>query len=74
MACKRRGDVAGSLAALDGLIAAYPRGTLAESAQVEKMRVLASADRRRAADAARAYLARYPNGYARDEARALTSR
>jgi ferric-dicitrate binding protein FerR (iron transport regulator) len=74
MACKRRGDVAGSLAALDGLIAAYPRGTLAESAQVEKMRVLAGADRRRAGDAARAYLARYPNGYARDEARALTSR
>jgi ferric-dicitrate binding protein FerR (iron transport regulator) len=73
MAAKRRGDAPGALSALDRLVTGYPRGPLAESAYVERMRVLASADRRRAAEAARTYLSRYPKGYARDEARALSS-
>jgi hypothetical protein len=35
------------------------------------MRVLATLDRARAAEAARRYLAAYPRGFARDEAAAL---
>lgn len=71
MAAKRRGDVPATLSALNRLSSAHPTGPLAESAHVERMRVLVNVDRKRASDAARAYLARYPNGYARGEARAL---
>ncbi len=71
MAAKRRGDAPAALAALDRLAAAYPQGPLAESAAVERMRILASSDPARGAEAARAYLARHPNGYARAEAQRL---
>jgi outer membrane protein assembly factor BamD (BamD/ComL family) len=71
MAAKRRGDVAAALASLDRVAAVHPRGPLVESAAVERMRLYATTDRGRASEAARTYLARYPNGYARDEARAL---
>lgn len=71
MAAKRRGDTPSAVRALDRLSAAYPHGPLAESASVERMRLLASSDPSRAADAARAYLARHPKGYAREEARRL---
>ena len=44
----------------------------AEAAAVERMRLLARGDAVRARDAARAYLARYPKGFARAEAERLT--
>lgn len=68
LAAKRRGDTSAAVGALDRLIARHPGGPLAESAHVERMRILAGVDRARAAEAARAYLARYPRGHARAEA------
>ncbi|MGH7439272.1 MAG: FecR domain-containing protein [Polyangiaceae bacterium] len=67
----RRGDGSGALAAYDHLLARYPGGQLAESAWVERMRVLRSIAPDRAPACAREYLARYPSGSARPEAEAL---
>jgi hypothetical protein len=66
-----RGDGSGALGAFDQLLAKYPNGTLAESAYVERMRVLRSVAPDRATASAREYLARYPSGFARPEAEAL---
>jgi hypothetical protein len=70
-AARRRGDAAAAIAAYERLVARHPGGSLAEAAAVERMRLLAQADRPRAREAARAYLARHPNGYARAEAEHL---
>jgi ferric-dicitrate binding protein FerR (iron transport regulator) len=67
----RRGDGAGALSAFDQLLARYPGGQLAESAWVERLRVLKSIAPDRAPACAREYLARYPNGSARPQAEAL---
>ena len=67
-AARRRGDAASALAAYDRLAARYPSSPLAESAYVERMRMVAATDPRRGAEAARLYLARYPHGFARSEA------
>ncbi|AKV02277.1 hypothetical protein AKJ09_08940 [Labilithrix luteola] len=73
---KRAGDLSGALATFERLIAAYPEGPLGENASVERMRVLGSLEQNshpvRAAAAARDYLARYPSGFAREEARKLS--
>jgi hypothetical protein len=71
MAAKRRGDPGEALAEFDRFLARYPASPLAESATVERMRLLRSADPGRAPAAARQYLARYPNGFARVEAEAI---
>lgn len=70
---KRAGDAAGALAKLDRLRATYPSSPLAENAEVERFRVLAAIDRRRAAEAAREYLRHRPSGFARAEAEALAA-
>ena len=50
----------------------YPDASLFESALVHKMRLLAAtADPLGASASASQYLARFPDGFARDEARAL---
>lgn len=67
-AARRRGDLAASLAAYDRLLATYPHGVLAESVEVERMRTLSALDPQRAREAARAYLARHPQGFATAEA------
>jgi hypothetical protein len=74
MSKKRGGDVAGAVAAFDALLVAWPDGPLAESAEVERMRLLAGAGDARARDAARAYLAKRPAGFARSEAATLAGR
>jgi hypothetical protein len=58
-----------ALAQLDELLARYPRSPLAETARVERLRVLeeTGATTRLAQEAAR-YLADYPHGFARVEA------
>jgi hypothetical protein len=71
MAAKRRGDVGEAIAAFDRFLARYPASPLAESAMVERMRLLRGADSARTPTAARQYLARYPNGFARAEAEAI---
>ena len=71
MAAKRRGDTGEALADFNRFLARYPASPLAESATVERMRLLRTADPGRATTAARQYLGRYPNGFARAEAEAI---
>jgi ferric-dicitrate binding protein FerR (iron transport regulator) len=68
---KHRGDAAGAVAAFDRFLSTYPASPLAQSAAVERMRLLRSASPARAVGAARQYLARYPNGFARGEAEGI---
>ena len=56
---------------LEHLMEAWPDGPLAESAEVERMKLVAGRDPRDGAAAARAYLRHYPRGFARTEASAL---
>ncbi len=70
-AAKRRGDPAAAIASYERFLARYPASTLAESATVERMRLLARSDPARGAAAAKSYLARYPGGFARPEAEAF---
>jgi ferric-dicitrate binding protein FerR (iron transport regulator) len=71
IAARRRGDTRAALAGFDRFLASYPSSPLAESAAAERMRLLASSGDPRARDAAAAYLARYPGGFAREEAREI---
>lgn len=64
-AAKKRGDRATALQLYDRLLSKYPASSLAESATVERMRLLSGPAR---SAAARAYLAKYPKGFARAEA------
>jgi ferric-dicitrate binding protein FerR (iron transport regulator) len=71
LAARRRGDASAALLAFDRLMERYPSSALAESAQVESMRLLRAASPSRARDVARQYLASYARGFARAEAEAL---
>lgn len=71
MRLKKRGDLGGAMARFERLLAQYPNGPLGESAEVERMRLLATTDRPRASIAARDYLRHHPRGYARSEAEAI---
>ncbi len=63
----RHGDQA--LAALDDLLTRYPGSPLAETARLERLRVLAAmGDRARLKPEVAAYLADYPKGFGRKEA------
>ena len=68
---KRSGESQIALATFDRFLATYPSSPLAQSAAVERMRLLRAAQSPRAIAAARQYLARYPNGFARAEAEAI---
>jgi hypothetical protein len=70
-ALKRHGDAAGAVALYEHLLEAWPAGPLAESATVERMKVIAELNRVEGAKASRAYLAKYPHGFAREEAKRL---
>jgi ferric-dicitrate binding protein FerR (iron transport regulator) len=72
LAAKRRGATDEALAGFDRLLSLYPAGPLAESATVEKMRLLSSRDRASASAVAKRYLAAYPAGFARAEAEAIS--
>jgi ferric-dicitrate binding protein FerR (iron transport regulator) len=71
VAKRRQGDVSGALRAFDELMARFPGSPLAQNAAVERMRLLAAERDPRAALEARRYLARYPHGFALEEARKL---
>jgi ferric-dicitrate binding protein FerR (iron transport regulator) len=73
IAAKRRGDVGDAIAGFDRFLSRYPGSPLAESAMVERMRLLRSVGSSRAPSAANAYLARYPNGFAHAEAEAIVA-
>lgn len=68
---KRTGEGQTALTTFDRFLATYPSSPLAQSAAVERMRLLRSAQSPRAFAAAHQYLARYPNGFARAEAEAI---
>jgi outer membrane protein assembly factor BamD (BamD/ComL family) len=68
----REGHTAAGITALDQLLSRYPRAPLAQNAVVERFRALRRAGRDAEAVAqARQYLASYPHGFARDEAKAI---
>lgn len=73
VAARRRGDAQAAVAAFDRFLSRYPSSPLVESATVERVRALAAIDPSRAASAARAYLAGYPEGFARAEAEAIVA-
>jgi ferric-dicitrate binding protein FerR (iron transport regulator) len=68
LAQKRAGDAPSAVATFETLVRKHPKSPLAESAHVERMRLLANHRDPRARAAAKEYLARYPKGYARGEA------
>lgn len=63
-----------AIAAFERLVAKYPSCPLAENALAERMKLLSAVSPRRAAEAARDYLARYPLGFARADADTILSR
>jgi hypothetical protein len=67
----RQGDNARALSAFEQLMARYPASPLAESAAVQRMHLLQTSDPTAAQNAARQYLAHYPQGYARNDAERL---
>lgn len=68
----RAGNDALAVRTLNELLARYPNSPLAQNARVDRFRALNRAGRVSEAVAlARRYLADYPNGFARDEAKAL---
>lgn len=73
VARKRGGDVSGAIGALDDLLARFPSSHLAQSAHAERMKLLHTTSSERARAAAREYLARYPNGFARADAELILS-
>jgi hypothetical protein len=69
---KNHGRIDEAAALFARLALEYPQGPLAESAAAQRMKVLAAGgDRAAAARAARAYLDRYPAGFARADAERL---
>jgi hypothetical protein len=70
-AARKGGDPRKAVALLDQLLNDNPKSPLAQMAAVERMRALDGYDHGRAVDAARDYIRRFPNGFARGEAEAL---
>ncbi len=66
---KRRGQGSQAVRIFERLAREYPNGPLAESAVVQRMKLLVAIDSVAARRAANEYLARYPGGFARIEAR-----
>ncbi|MBI2394212.1 MAG: FecR domain-containing protein [Deltaproteobacteria bacterium] len=73
IAHKRAGNAHSAIVGFERLLARFPGCALAEQATVERFKLLAVTDRSRAVDAARAYLHRYPGGYARRDAEAIVA-
>ncbi len=68
MASRGRGDTRSALTSLEFLLDKYPRTPLREAAEAQRMMLASGADRARGATLARAYLSRYPHGFARADA------
>jgi ferric-dicitrate binding protein FerR (iron transport regulator) len=74
MDAKAQGDKPRALAALQRFEMLYPASPLAESATVERMKLLAATNPKAAAAVARRYLVRYPDGFARDVAEGIVAK
>jgi TolA-binding protein len=70
---RKEGRPAEALRGLERLLQAHPSGPLTEAAMAERLTLLRDGDRAAAAVAARAYLSRFPDGFARAEAEALAA-
>jgi hypothetical protein len=70
----RSGQIRAALAMYQRLETLYPDGPLAEPSLVERFRLLKSADAKAARQLAERYLAKFPAGFARSEARKLGAR
>jgi outer membrane protein assembly factor BamD (BamD/ComL family) len=70
---KNQGQLHTALAGFDSYLSQYPDGELVENATAQRMNILEKIDHPRAVAAAKQYLARWPNGFARDEAQAIVS-
>jgi ferric-dicitrate binding protein FerR (iron transport regulator) len=73
MSAKRRGEAGKAIDSFSHFLARYPASALAESATVERMRLLRQADPDKAVAEARQYLARYPRGFASAEAEEIVA-
>lgn len=72
---RRAGDDARAVATLEQFLTRYPASPLAQEAHVERFRALERMGRHSSAvSAARLYLVAFPNGFARDEAKAIVVR
>ncbi|MGH7269453.1 MAG: FecR domain-containing protein [Polyangiaceae bacterium] len=71
LAARQSGNTGAAVAAFEQLATKYPASPLAENAMAERMRLLAATHSPRAVDAARAYVTRYPEGFARTDAEAI---
>lgn len=71
LAAKRRGELRVALAGFESYLTKYPGGELVESASAQRMGILAKLDPARAVVAAKEYLAKWPNGFAREDADAI---
>jgi ferric-dicitrate binding protein FerR (iron transport regulator) len=72
VAAHRAGDLTRAVRGFDDLLARFPRGPLAESASVQRLKVMRKLDAARARELARDYLERYPDGFARELAAAMS--
>ncbi len=70
-AARQQGDSARSVSSFEQLILRYPSSPLAESAAVQRMLLLAGMNPAAGRSAARQYLVRYPQGYAKNDAEKL---
>lgn len=68
---KKSGDSAGAVRTLDVLLREFPDGPLAESAFVERLKLLETTNPARARNEAKQYLRRYPHGFGRAHAEGL---
>jgi ferric-dicitrate binding protein FerR (iron transport regulator) len=73
VAARRSGDRQAALERFFELERRFPASPLGESSMVERMRLVAGRDREAARAIAREYLARYPEGFAGAEARAMVA-
>jgi len=71
VAARRTGDTNRALSKLAELTARFPASAFAEAAAAERFRALAHQSNGAAASAAREYLAKYPQGFARSEAESI---
>jgi hypothetical protein len=67
----KQGQMTGAVRLFSRLIDTYPDGPLAEGAMAQRMKLLRPIDPEAAARAAAQYLARFPGGFAREQARQL---
>jgi outer membrane protein assembly factor BamD (BamD/ComL family) len=75
LAARREGRDADALAKLDELLRAYPNSPLAQEAHANRFRALEKLGRHaEAVVEAQTYLAEYPDGFARDEAKAILAK